>query len=129
MPAATSFDYAVLRLVPRVEREEFINVGVLVHCLQQDFLELGVQLDRARVSAFAPWLDLDELARHLEAWVQIARGGQGAGPIGMLSRKERFHWLTSPKSSILQVSPVHSGLCTDPHAALKRLLSTMVGNL
>ncbi len=126
MPARCSFDYAFLRVVPRVEREEFINAGVIVLCLERDFLAARVELDRERVRALFPGTDLDVLEEHLLAIPRICAGGEGSGPIGRLSLRERFHWLVAPRSTILQVSPVHAGLCDDPQRALDHLMETMV---
>ncbi len=126
MPAHSSFDYAVVRLVPRVEREEFLNVGVILYCLSQGFLGAKVELDEARVSAFAPELDLEWVRGHLESLPRICAGGRAGGPIGRLSQKERFHWLVAPHSTIVQAGPVHSGLCEEPAAALEHLMDRMV---
>ncbi len=126
MPARPSFDYAVVRVVPRVEREEFVNAGVILFCSEADWLGAKVTLPRERLLALFPGADLDTLAGHLEAIPRIAAGGEGSGPIGKLSRRERWHWLVAPRSTIIQVGPVHSGLCADPAAALDRLVETMV---
>jgi hypothetical protein len=126
VPAHSSFDYAVVRLVPRVEREEFLNVGVILYCLSQGFLGAKVELDEARVSAFAPELDLEWVRGHLESLPRICAGGRAGGPIGRLSQKERFHWLVAPHSTIVQAGPVHSGLCEEPAAALEHLMDRMV---
>jgi hypothetical protein len=126
MPAPSSFDYAIIRVVPRVEREEFINAGVILFCRPRRFLEARVELDRARLAALAPDLDPDLVQRYLEIFPRVAAGGPETGPIGQLPLAERFHWLTAPRSTIIQPSPVHAGLCTDPDAALTHLLNTMV---
>ena len=126
MPAALSFDYAVLRVVPRVEREEFVNAGVILFCLARDFLEARVEIERARVLALFPGTDLALVEEHLLAVPRICAGGEGSGPIGRLSRRERFHWLVAPRSTVLQVSAVHSGLCDDPLRALEHLMDVMV---
>ena len=126
MPALRSFDYAVIRVVPRVEREEFINVGVVLYCLTERFLDAVVELDRARLLALAPGVDLDLIAGHLASFQRICAGGHDAGPIGQMSQSERFHWLVAPRSTIIQTSPVHSGVCADPRAALQRVLDCMV---
>jgi DUF3037 family protein len=126
VPVHASFDYAVVRIVPRVEREEFVNVGVILFCLSREFLEARVELDRARVLAIDPAADLAAIEAHLFALPRICAGGEGSGPIGKLSRRERFHWLVAPRSTVLQVSPVHSGLCADPERALEDLMDRMV---
>jgi hypothetical protein len=126
VPAPASFDYAIVRVVPRVEREEFVNAGVILFCLERDFLAARVELDRSRLRALAPDADLSVVEEHLAAIPLVAAGGEGSGPIGRLSRRERFHWLVAPRSTIIQVSPVHSGLCDDPATALERLVARMV---
>ena len=126
MPTPVSFDYALLRVVPRVEREEFVNAGVILFCLERGFLAARVALDRERVRALWPEADLALIEEHLRSVPVIAAGGPDAGPIGQLSLRERFHWLVAPRSTVLQVSPVHSGLCEDPARELERLMETMV---
>lgn len=113
MPVPSSFDYAVVRVVPRVERGEFINAGVVVFCLERRFLEARVVVDEARLKALWPEIDVELVRRHLEAIPKIAAGDVSAGPIARLSQRERFHWLVSPRSTIIQVSPVHTGLCDE----------------
>jgi hypothetical protein len=124
MHTLSSFDYAIVRLVPQVEREEFINVGVILFCRTRRFLAAKIELDDARLAALAPELDGDKVRAHLNLIPTICAGGDG--PIGRLSQAERFHWLITPRSSSVQVSPVHCGLCTDPAAALERLVAAMV---
>lgn len=119
-----SFDYALIRVVPRVERGERLNAGAIVYCRALDFLAAEVALDAARLAAFAPATDVDEVARALALYPLVCRGE--AGEVGALSQAERFHWLVSPRSTIVQTSAVHSGLCDDPAAALERLIATMV---
>lgn len=126
MPARSSFDYAIIRVVPRVEREEFMNAGAILFCRTRSFLEARVELDTERLAAFAPWLDLAEVREHLDAISLVSKGGPEAGPIGSLSQAERFHWLVAPRSTIIQTSPVHSGLGNDPARALEHLMATMV---
>jgi hypothetical protein len=126
MPERIPFDYAVIRVVPQVDREEFINAGVIVSCPARYFLEARVDLDPRRLAAFAPALDPSHVGKHLEAILITCAGGAGAGPIGQLSQRARFHWLVAPRSTIIQTSPVHSGLCADPEAALDCLLERMV---
>jgi hypothetical protein len=126
VPAHPSFDYALVRVVPRVEREEFVNAGVILFCSERDFLGAKVELDRERLRALFPDVDLAVVEEHLAAVPRIAAGGDGSGPIGRLTTRERFHWLVAPRSTIIQVSPVHSGLCDDPALALERLFERMV---
>lgn len=122
MPVPSSFDYAVVRVVPRVERGEFINAGVVVFCLERRFLQARVVVDEARLKALWPEIDLDLVRRHLEAIPKIAAGDVSAGPIARLSQRERFHWLVSPRSTIIQVSPVHTGLCDEePEGMIEEL--------
>ena len=126
MPALPSFDYATVRVVPRVEREEFVNAGVILLCLERDFLGARVELDPARVRAIFPGAELATIEEHLAAIPRIAAGGEGSGPIGRLTARERFHWLVAPRSTVIQVSPVHTGVCDDPERALEALMDRMV---
>jgi hypothetical protein len=126
MPALCSFDYAVIRVVPRVERAEFVNVGVLVCCRSQQYLAARFHVDETRLTALDPALDLDEVRKHLASFQKICAGGADAGPIGQLTPRERFDWLVAPRSTIIQTSPVHTGLCADPEAELEHLLDVMV---
>ena len=122
----STYDYAGIRVVPRVERGEFVNVGVLVSCPAQDFLEARIELDPHRVATLDPTLDLEALGTQLAAIPRICEGGEAAGPIGKLSRRERFRWLVAPRSTIIQMSPAHAGQCGEPHALIERLMDTMV---
>jgi hypothetical protein len=126
VPALSSFDYAIIRVVPRVEREEFINVGVILYCLTRRFLGASVELDARRLQALAPDLDVELVRDHLEAIPHLCAGSKAGGPIGQLPQKERFHWLVAPRSTMLQTGPVHSGLCTEPTQALEHLMQRMV---
>ena len=126
MPAPSSYDYAVIRVVPRVEREEFVNVGVIVSCPERDFLDCRIDIDEARLRALHPAIDMDTVRRHLASIPAICRGGEEAGPIGKLTSRERFRWLTATRSTMIQVSPAHTGRCSDPPALLEHLLATMV---
>ena len=127
MPVPSSFDYAVVRVVPRVDRAEFVNAGVIVFCLERRFLEARVVVDEARLRSLFPGLDLGEVRRHLEAIPRIAAGDPEAGPIARLSLRERWHWLVSPRSTIIQTSPVHTGICDEAEGTVERLLERMVG--
>jgi hypothetical protein len=127
---AHSFDYAVVRVVPRVERGEFLNAGVILYCRALDYLAALVRLDRARLAALAPAsvdLDLDALDRALALIPRVCAGEAAAGPIAALPQSERFHWLVAPRSTVAQVSPVHAGLCVDPTATLDALFERMAG--
>lgn len=121
MPAAASFDYALLRVVPRVERQEFINAGVVVFCPEKRYLAARIRLDTARLKALWPEADAALVKQHLEAVERICAGDKSAGPIARLAMRERFHWLTSPRSTILQPSPVHTGVCDKTDELLDRL--------
>lgn len=126
MPAPLSFDYAVIRVVPRVELEEFVNAGVIVFCLEREFLEARVHLDRPRILALFPGADLTLIEEHLNAIPRICGGGGSSGPIGRLPLRERWHWLVAPRSTVIQVSAVHPGLCDEPRAELERLMEALV---
>jgi hypothetical protein len=126
MRARSSFDYAIIRVVPRVDREEFVNAGAILHCRTRSFLEARIALDHERLLALAPDVDLGAVQAHLDAIPLVCKGGPEAGAIGSLSLTERFHWLVAPRSTIVQPSPVHSGLCEDPSVALDHLVATMV---
>jgi hypothetical protein len=115
-----------VRIVPHVERGEFINAGVILHCRTRRYLAARLHLDVARLMALAPDCDLELIRQHLEALQRVAAGGRDAGPIGLLSQSERFHWLVAPRSTVIQTSPVHPGLSTDPAATLEHLMDTMV---
>ncbi|HEX4007740.1 MAG TPA: DUF3037 domain-containing protein [Acidobacteriaceae bacterium] len=121
MPATASFDYAVLRVVPRVDREEFINAAVVVFCLEQRYLAARVHLDPGRLLALWPAADVDLIRQHLDAVPLICAGDSAAGPIAALSQRERFHWLTSPRSTVIQPSPVHTGVCDRTEDLLDRV--------
>lgn len=126
MPDHSTYDYAVIRIVPRVEREEFVNVGVVVSCPDRGFLEARIELDTERIAALDATLDIESIRAHLATIPLICRGGEAAGPIGRLTPRERFHWLIAPRSAVIQVSPAHTGRCEDPEALLARLVETMV---
>ena len=126
MPGEHTYDYAIIRVVPRVERGELINVGVILSCPSADFLEARIEIDAARLLALDPALDLEAARAHLEMIPRVCRGGAEAGEIGALPQRNRFHWLVSPRSTVIQPSPVHTGRTGDPAAALERLLNTMV---
>ncbi|RTQ46863.1 DUF3037 domain-containing protein [Hymenobacter gummosus] len=127
MPDKHLFEYAVLRVVPRVEREEFLNVGVVLYCRDQGFLQCRYLLPEARLRAFAgDKLDLGELQARLHAFDKICRGRKEGGPIGQLGLAERFRWLTATRSTIVQTSAVHPGLCHDAAETLNRLHAQLV---
>lgn len=121
-----AYDYAIVRVVPRVERGEFVNVGVILSCPDEGYLEARLAIDDARLQAFAPGIDLDAIRAHLDVIPRVCRGGPDAGPIGALSPRQRFHWLVAPRSTVIQMSPVHTGRTTDAAATLERLMAQMV---
>ena len=126
MPAEYTYDYAIVRIVPRVERGEQINVGVILSCVDVDFLDARIELDVPRLRALDPALDLEAIRAGLATIPVVCAGGPAAGPIGALRPRDRFRWLVSPRSTIIQMSPVHTGRTGDPAAAIERLLMTMV---
>lgn len=126
MPAPASFDYAILRVVPRVDREEFINAGVVVFCLEKRYLDARILVNDERLRALWPELDVELVRAHLDAVPRICMGAAAAGPIAKLSQRERFHWLTSPRSTIIQPSPVHTGVCDNTEGVLDRLVTQFV---
>ena len=121
-----TYDYAIIRVIPRVEREEFVNVGVIVSCPAKGFLEARIELDEQRLLALDATLDIATVRDHLAAIPTMCAGGEQAGPLGRLSQRERFHWLVAPRSTVIQISPVHTGCCKNPTAALEHLLDAMV---
>jgi hypothetical protein len=123
---AEAFSYAIVRLVPDIERGERINVGVIVFCRPLDFLGARTALDEGRARVLARDVDLDAARRHLEAIERVAAGDSGAGPIARLDTTARFHWLVAPSSTIIQPSEVHTGLCDDPRACLEELFGRLV---
>ena len=121
-----TYDYAVVRVVPRVERGEFVNAGIVLSCDVEKILRAAIELDRAALLAIDASIDLELVTQSLTSIPIICAGGEAAGPIGRLSARERFHWLVSPKSTIVQMSPVHTGQCSDVDAALEHLMNSMV---
>ena len=120
------FEYAVLRVMPRVEREEFLNVGVILYCASKGFLETVFHLDEPRLKAFEKELELDEIKERLWAFEQICKGGKDGGTIGQLPLASRFRWLTATRSTVVQTSKVHPGLCSDPKMKLEKLFAEQV---
>ena len=120
------FDYATVRVVPRVERGEFVNVGVILLCSARKFLEAKIELDPERLRALDASLDLGDVALSLAAIPRVCAGGPEAGPIGLLNARSRFDWLVAPRSTIIQTSRVHTGRCTSPGDLLEHLLDVMV---
>lgn len=120
------FEYAVIRIVPRVEREEFLNVGVILYCQKLKFLHTRYKLDRERIKAFGEEVDCKELEEQLQAFERISLGTPGSGPIGQLDLASRFRWLTANRSTILQTSRVHPGFCENPKETLEKLFDQLV---
>ena len=126
MPAEYTYDYAVIRVVPRVDRGEQVNAGVILSCADVDFLDARIELDEAVVRALDPAVDLEAVRAALATIPAICRGGADAGPIGELPPRGRFRWLVSPRSTIVQPSPVHTGRTSDPTACLEKLMDRLV---
>ncbi len=122
------YDFAAIRLVPRVDREEFLNVGAIVFCRTLKYLGARVTVDEARLAAVWPDLDIDAIREHVELIPRICAGNPDAGPIAALPLSERFHWLVSPRSTMIQPSPVHSGVCSSPEAALDDVFARLVSS-
>ncbi|MEO8924856.1 MAG: DUF3037 domain-containing protein [Caldimonas sp.] len=121
-----TYDYAIVRVVPRVERGEVVNVGVIVSCDANDALEARIELDETRVLALDPAADIAAIRAALGAIVAVCAGDAAAGPLGALSPRQRFHWLVAPRSAVIQTSPVHTGRAADCDGALAHLFQTMV---
>ena len=126
MPDRSPFDYAIIRVVPLIERGECVNAGVVLYCRSRRFLASRMHLDLALLHALAPSCDAADIQAHLDAIPLICRGGRGTGPIGALPQPDRWHWLVAPRSTIIQPSPIHSGLCEDPATALEQLFLRIV---
>ena len=120
------FQYALLRVVPRIERGEALNAGVVLFCRTRGFLAARTRLDRARLAALAPGTDPEPIERHLAVIEAIAAGDAAGGQLAGLEPSERFHWIAAPSSTVVQASPIHTGLCRDPAAVLDRLFDTLV---
>lgn len=120
------FEYAVIRVVPRVEREEFLNVGIILYCAKQKFLQTSFELNEERLSAFACKLDPQELEDHLRSFELISKGGKAGGTIGQLDMASRFRWLTATRSTVVQTGKTHPGLCLDAGETLKKLYEQLV---
>ena len=120
------YEYAVIRIVPQVEREEFVNTGVILYCARKKFLQVMYELNESKISAFCPKLDIPEIKEYLSAFERICKGGADAGPIGKLTIAERFRWLSATRSTVVQTSKTHTGFCEDPQTMLNRLYEQMV---
>jgi hypothetical protein len=120
------FEYAVIRVVPRVEREEFLNAGIVMYCASQKYLKMLFDVNSAKLCSFCDKIDIEEVNKYLLAFEEICKGGAHAGPIGKLGIAERFRWLTATRSTIIQTSKVHPGFCRDPDETLSRLYNKLV---
>ena len=125
MPELSTYDYAIVRVVPRVEWGEFVNAGIILSCPEKKLLEARIALNEVRLTALYPDIDAAMVNAHLATIPAICQGDPDSGPIGKLSQRERFHWLCAPRSTIIQTSPVHSGRCSEPIKTLDRLVHTM----
>jgi hypothetical protein len=126
MPEQHLFEYAVIRIVPRVEREEFINAGIVLYCKDRGFLHVLYQLNVQKIKLLCDKCDVEELAGHLQAFAQIAAGDKNAGPIAHLDTAARFRWLTAQRSTVLQTSKVHPGFCEEPLQMAQKLFEQLV---
>ena len=126
MPAEYTYDYAIVRVVPRVERGEQVNVGVILSVTDTDFLDARIEVDDAVIRALDPSIDLKTMHEQLSTIPLVCRGGEPAGPIGSLPARGRFRWLVSPRSTIIQPSAVHTGRTSDPAACLEKLMDKLV---
>jgi hypothetical protein len=126
VPALRTYDYAVVRVVPRVERGEFVNAGIIFSCDVERILLAAIELDEKTLLALDARVDIELVRSVLQSIPVICAGGADAGDIGKMTARERFHWLVAPRSTIVQTSPVHTGQCADPSAALEHLMRTMV---
>ncbi len=126
MPELHLYEYAVIRVVPRVERDEFLNAGVILFCQAQGFLQTKFALNEDRLRAFSGHADIAELQERLRAFERICAGRREGGPIGQLPIAGRFRWLTAARSTVVQTSPVHPGLCTNAAETLERLFTNLV---
>jgi len=127
MPERTLFEYAVIRVVPRVEREEFLNIGIVLYCAKQKFLQARYLIQEDRLRAFCSEIDIDELIQHLCSFERICNGQKDAGAIGQLEIASRFRWLTATRSTVVQASKVHPGFCIDAAETLDKLFEQLVG--
>ena len=126
MQDRVTYEFAVIRVVPKVEREEFLNIGVILFSKRKKFLDMRYRLDEDRLTSFSPEVDVEQVRGYLQAWEQVCRGGDEGGPIGLQEQGYRFRWLTAYKSTIIQSSRVHPGLCADPAAMLEKLFDFYV---
>lgn len=126
MPGKHLFEYAVIRIVPRVEREEFLNTGVMLYCKDLKYLSVLYTINKERLAALCGTLDCNEVEEHLHSFEQICKGDKDGGPIAALDLPSRFRWLTATRSTVVQTSKVHPGFCTDPQETLNKLFEQLV---
>jgi hypothetical protein len=126
VPGEHTYDYAIIRIVPRVDRGEQMNVGVILSCVDSDFLAIRIAVDESRLRALDPSVDLESVRAGLAALETVCAGGPAAGPVGEMPPRARFRWIVSPRSTVVQTSPVHTGRTDSPEAALQHLFETMV---
>ena len=126
MQESNVFEYAVIRIVPQVEREEFLNAGVILYCPKLKFLECRCSIDDNRLCSFSSKIDISEIKAHLHAFAEICRGSKDGGPIAQLDMPSRFRWLSATRSTVVQTSKVHPGLCIDPQETLEKLYNQLV---
>lgn len=126
MPDKITYEYAIIRIVPKVEREEFINIGVILYARRKKYLGMKYHLDKKRLTAFSEDIDIDKIEKYLKAWELVCQGGSIGGPIGALEQHVRFRWLTASRSSIIQSSATHPGLCEDPAKMLMAIFERYV---
>jgi hypothetical protein len=126
VPADYTYDYAIVRVVPRVERGEQVNVGVILSCADTDFLDARIEVDEAVLRSLDPQIDVAAVRANLDVIPTVCRGGPESGPIGLLGARDRFRWLVAPRSTIIQPSPVHTGRTSDPAACLEHLMDRIV---
>lgn len=126
MPEKRLFEYAVIRVVPKVEREEFLNVGIILYCKQERYLACLSKLDKSKLAMLCPYADCNEVEEHLQSFEKICKGGKDAGAIGNLDLPSRFRWLTATRSTVVQTSKVHPGFCLNPTDTLQKLFEQLV---
>jgi Protein of unknown function (DUF3037) len=126
VPAEYTYDYAIIRVVPRVDRGEQMNVGIILSCVDSDFIDIRIALDESRLRALDPTVDLESVQAGLAMLKAVCAGGPEAGPVGEMPPRARFRWIVSPRSTVVQTSPVHTGRTDNPQAALQHLFETMV---
>ena len=126
MPDKITYEYAIIRVLPKVEREEFINVGAILYARRKKYLGIQYHLDKKRLTAFSKDIDIDKIEKYLKAWKLVCQGGSAGGPIGGLEQHVRYRWLTASRSSIIQSSATHPGLCEDPENMLKDIFERYV---